>query len=481
MPQHIWLSLAAVWSLTTSTTGVWARSEPLWAERPAGSAPLAQVPDFAALAAKTVPAVVSLQVEQKVSVDSSPGGPGSDPFDYFHRFFGGEMPREFRNRGVGSGFLIRGDGLVLTNYHVVEGAESIAVTLTLDDGSEKSLEARVLGSAPEWDIALIQTKDKLAAPASFLGDSDSVQIGDWVMAVGNPFGLSHSVSVGIISAKDRRDIRPSGRPGIYNFLQTDASINPGNSGGPLINMRGEVIGINSAINAAGSGIGFAIPINMVKDMLPDLKEKGRYERSWIGVRIQPLSPELAESYGLKSAQGALVAAVVPAGPADKAGIREGDIVLEFEGKEVRSNTDLPLLASMAGIGRKVRLKIWRDGRELPITLTLAKFPDETAVASGEEVQSGGELGVTVTDVTPELQRRFEIGTTAGAFVKDVASDGPAARNGLRPGDVIASLNGKPVANARAFAEGVHILKRGAVLRLKVLRSGDHYFVAFRKP
>jgi serine protease Do len=273
--------------------------ETLWNERSGSAGALAQVPDFAALATQVVPAVVAINVEQKVRVSRRGGGRFRDPFDFFFRPFGGEIPHEFHNRGLGSGFVIRADGLILTNYHVVENADSIEVVLTHADGSERTMSAKVLGTAPEYDVALIQTEEKTDAPVAFLGNSDSINIGDWVMAVGNPFGLSHSVSVGIISAKERREIAPSGRRGVYDFLQTDASINPGNSGGPLINMKGEVIGINTAINAAGSGIGFAIPINMVKQMLPDLKAKGRFARSWIASTFRASTKNSPNRSGLK--------------------------------------------------------------------------------------------------------------------------------------------------------------------------------------
>ena len=359
--------LAATTFLMVHTAPAHAGSERLWSERPNGSAPLAQVPDFRALAAQVIPAVVSIQVEQRVKVQPNSGlggsGSGQDPREFFHRYFGGEIPREFRNRGLGSGFVIDASGIILTNYHVVENADSIEVTWTGKDGSDQKVNAKVLGAAPRYDVAVLKTTEKLDVnPIAYLGDSDGTQIGDWVMAVGNPFGLSHSVSTGIISAKERRDVLPSGRQGTYNFLQTDASINPGNSGGPLINMRGEVIGINSAINASGSGIGFAIPINMVKEMLPDLSTKGRYARSWIGIKIQALDPELAQSFGLKRTTGALVAEVVPNSPASEAKIREGDVVLQFEGKDLRSASDLPLFASMAGVGKTVSVTIWREGR-----------------------------------------------------------------------------------------------------------------------
>jgi serine protease Do len=344
------------------------------------------------------------------------------------------------------------------------------------------MSAKVLGTAPEYDVALIQTEEDAKAPATYLGDSDNVEIGDWVMAVGNPFGLSHSVSTGIISAKERRDIAPSGRTGLYDFLQTDASINPGNSGGPLINMKGEVIGINSAINAQGAGIGFAIPINMVKAMLPDLKSKGHFTRSWLGLRIQALTPELAQSYGVQNTAGALVAEVVPNGPAHAAGIKEGDIVTGFDGKDLRHSTDLPLFASMAGVGKEVPLKVWRDHKEVGLKVKLAEFPDQMQAANAKagDVQTSN-LGMVVGDVTPQLQRELELDSDKGVVVKDVDPSGLAAHAGLRPGDMVLSLNGQEIKSAKAFATAVKSIKSGGVMRLQVQRGDAKVYVAMKQP
>jgi len=474
--------------ILASATPSWAQNK-LWTERP-NSAPVVQLPDFSPLAEQLVPAVVSIQVEQKVDLGQvhgqnphgGRGGPGGDPFEFFFGPFGGEVPREFHNRGLGSGFAISKEGLILTNYHVVEDADSIEVTFSTKDGGEKKMSAKVLGVAPDYDVALIQTNEPADAAIAYLGDSDRVRIGEWVMAIGNPFGLSHSVSVGIISAKERRDIAPSGRNGVYNFLQTDASINPGNSGGPLINTRGEVIGINSAINAAGSGIGFAIPINMVKNMLGDLKSKGKYSRSWIGIKIQEITPELAQSYGLGKAGGALVAEVVDDSPAKEAGLQEGDVILEFDGKPVRASSDLSLIASMAGVGRKVSVKFWRSGKERTVTIKLSEFPsDETKLAAAGEAGESGSLGIVAADITPALQQRLQLEADTGVVIRSVEPSSVAARAGLRPGDLILSLNGETMKRARAFAEAVKKIEPGGLLRMQVQRQGGKIFVAFRKP
>jgi len=457
-----------------------ASAQKLWSEKSSATRAVTVAPDFAKLAAEVVPAVVSIQVEQKVKM-AGRGRHYGDPFEFFFRPFGGEVPHEFRNRGLGTGFVISQQGLIITNYHVVEHADSIEVTFTLEDGTERKMTAKVLGSAPEYDVALIKTDGNARAPVTFLGDSDKIRIGDWVLAIGNPFGLSHSVSVGIIPAKERRNIMPSGRRGLYDFLQTDASINPGNSGGPLVNTRGEVIGINSAINAAGAGIGFAIPINMVKQMLPDLKSKGKYRRSWIGIKIQPLDEDLAQSYGLKRPTGALVSEVVDDSPAAKAGILDGDIVLEFDGKKVRTSSDLPLYASMAGIGKKVSLKILRSGHEISMPIELSEFPGaEQKLAEAPEAAEGS-LGVTVADITPSLRQQFDLPRSHGVIIKEVEPHSPAARAGLRPGDLVLSMNGRRMSNARNFARAVRTLKSGGVMRIQIARRGGRLYVAMRKP
>ncbi len=456
-----------------------AAKEQLWSERPTAPAPTVTVPDFSTLAKQLVPAVVAINVEQKVRM-SRRGGPQVDPFEFFFRPFGGDVPHEFRNRGMGSGFVIREDGLILTNHHVVENADSIEVVFTTPSGAEKKMKAKVLGTAPEYDVALIQTEQDAKASITYLGDSDTVQIGDWVMAIGNPFGLTHSVSAGIISAKERRDIAPSGRRGLYDFIQTDASINPGNSGGPLINTRGEVIGINSAINAAGSGIGFAIPINMVKEMLGDLKSKGKFTRSWLGIRIQPLTEDLAESFGLKSAEGALVSEVVANSPAEKSGVKAGDVVLQFDGRPVRSSTDLPLFASMAGVGKRVKLAVWRDGKARDVYVTLTEFPDEEVAIASDRPAEAGELGMTVADITPELQQRFSLSQSSGVVIKEIVPGSEADRARLRAGDVILSLNGVRATTAREFAAEVRKIKKGGVMRLQLVREGGRLFIAMRK-
>ena len=466
-----------------------AKSDRLWTERRDSAPKYTQIPDFAALAEAVMPGVVSISVEQKARVSSSRGRGMSGPEEFFFRFFGQspqapQRPEPApRGQGIGTGFVIQDYGLILTNFHVVENADVIKVTITRDDGSEDELEAKILGVAPEYDVALIQTLRDADAVAVPLGASQDIRIGDWVMAVGNPFGLSQTVSTGIISAKERRDIAPSGRRGLYNFLQTDASINPGNSGGPLINVRGEVIGINTAINAAGSGIGFAIPIDMVKEMLPDLKEKGRFVRSWIGIKIQPLDEALAESLGLKNTEGALIAEIIAGGPAEAAGLQEGDVIVEFNNERVRESTDLPLLASLAGVDREIPIRYVRDQKMRRGKVTLKAFPEAGVLASkdGEEQIDETVLGMSVGDITDSVREQFKLENKNGAAILRVTRGGLAARAGIRPGDVIIKLNGQRTNDASEFMKTYKALRSGQVLRLLVVRDGGRLYLAIRKP
>ncbi|MBC7793041.1 MAG: Do family serine endopeptidase [Clostridia bacterium] len=435
------------------------------------------LPQLADLAERLVPSVVSIQVETGKRTNAARRRGMFDPF-------GGQQDEsEPHGRGLGSGFLIDASGLVLTNNHVIENATAIEVTF----GEDRTLKATLVGTAPEYDVALLKTVEAPRVVAMALGDSDALRIGDWVLAIGNPFGLEHSVSVGIISAKSRRDIAPSGRAGLYDFLQTDASINPGNSGGPLINMRGEVIGINSAVNAQGQGIGFAIPINMVKGMLPQLRE-GHFTRSWVGVKIQPLTPELAKSYDLQDEHGVLVADVVNGGPADKAGLKSGDVILEFDRKKLARSSDLPLYASMAGVGKSVPLVVWRSGAKQNLTVKLEAFPEDASTQAqtaeaptAEPDAKPDDIGLSLIDLNDSIRRQLQVKVSAGAVVQRVEAGSPAQRAGLSRGDVITTVQGKDVGSAREALAAVKAVKSGQAFRLQVARGDSSVFVAVVKP
>ena len=311
------------------------------------------------------------------------------------------MPRgPQRQRSLGSGFIIDGDGSILTNNHVVENAQKIVVKLA----DEQEYEAKVIGRDPKTDIAVIKIEAKTKLTPANFGDSDGLEVGEWVMAIGNPFGLDSTVTSGIVSAKGRH----IGQGPYDNFIQTDASINPGNSGGPLINLRGEVIGINTAIfsrTGGNIGIGFAIPVNLVKELLPQLRGKGKVTRGYLGVLIQKVTPELAESLGMEKSQGALVANVSKDGPADKSGVKVGDVIVEFDGKEIKDSGELPIIVARTAVDKKVRMKVLRDKKELTLNVAVGELKDEEVVASAPEK---GEMGLTVqkTDAADRRKPRF---------------------------------------------------------------------------
>jgi serine protease Do len=397
------------------------------------------------------------------------GSPFGDEDDFFNHFFGQVPERDLKQQSLGSGFIVDRDGYILTNNHVVDDADDIRVTLL--DG--RSYDAEVKGRDPKTDIALIKIKPEGALPAATLGDSDALQIAEPVMAIGNPFGLSHTVTVGVVSAKDRTI-----GAGPYDaFIQTDASINPGNSGGPLFNVRGEVVGINSAIIASGQGIGFAIPINMAKNVMDQLRDKGTVTRGWLGVQIQALTPELRESLNLSAEGGALVAGVVKGDPAEKAGLKAGDVVVEFDGHAVRSDRDLVAVVGNALVGRTVTVKVLRDGKSLSLDVKVAKRSDDKDEAAGDDeegpsVKESGKarIGVQVQDITKELAERLGIEDTAGALVAEVVEGSPAERAGIERGDVILEVNRQAVGSAAAFAKAVRSAEPGKSVLLLV-RSG----------
>jgi serine protease Do len=446
---------------------------------PAGS------PDFATVAERILPSVVSIHVEQQVEQSAAEGPEMGGPGWFFKQMpgFGRNfhMPTPSPREGLGSGFVIDSkEGLILTNYHVVDGANQIDVTVGTPDGAHQTMTAKVIGKAPDFDVALVKTERPLDVQALPLGDSDHLRVGEWVMAIGNPFGLSQSMSVGIISGKHREDLNPSGHGGIYDFLQTDASINPGNSGGPLVDMNGRVIGMNTAISAQGSGIGFAIPSSMLSHIFPSLKDKGELSRSWIGVQVQNLTPELAKSYGLPSTSGALVADIVPGSPAQKAGVQPGDVLTRFDGKPVDSSSALPVLVSLSESGHDVNLELWRNGKRVTQSIRLEARPNQDAVKATAERASGG-FGLSLRALTPEVRQELGVDATDGALISDVTAGSPAARAGLRPGDVVTEVQGKRVATPADLASTLEKLSRGSVVRLKVLRGDTRSFIALEKP
>jgi len=361
---------------------------------------------FADLAEKLKPAVVNISTSKTVrsgglQMFQEPFGQGS-PFeqffgdDFFRRFFGDIPERQFEQKSLGSGFIISEDGYIFTNNHVVEKADEILVKLS----DEKEYKAKVVGTDQNIDIALLKIEPDGRLPVVTLGDSSRLRVGDWVVAIGNPFGLNQTVTAGIVSAKGR----VIGAGPYDDFIQTDASINPGNSGGPLFNLAGEVVGINTAIVAQGQGIGFAIPVNMARDVLDDLKTRGKVVRGWLGVSIQEISEDIAKNLNLKSREGALVADVFEGDPADKAGLRTGDVIVRIDGEKIKDTHDLLQKIARMRVGQKTSVQVLRNGKEMTFSITVSERPDqERLIARGKTSQY---LGMTVQEITPEIARHF---------------------------------------------------------------------------
>ncbi len=426
----------------------------------------AQPPDFVTLAEQLKPAVVNIgtakTVKPRAPMPPGPHGPGGDMFDeFFERFFRNSPQSPRKERSLGSGFIISEDGYILTNDHVVDGADEIKVKLS--DGREFTGEIR--GLDPKLDLALIKIDAGENLPVAKLGDSEAIKVGEWVMAIGNPFGLEQTVTVGIVSAKGR----VIGAGPYDDFIQTDASINPGNSGGPLFNVQGEVIGINTAIVAQGQGIGFAIPVNMAKQIIPQLRDEGHVTRGWLGVTVQALNKELADSFGLDSTHGALVNEVINDSPADKAGLKRGDIIVEYDGKQVGELNDLPRLVAATPVGETVQVKVFRDGKERTVKVQIGRLDDGKAELAADDGESGGALGLTVANVTPELVERYSLESDKGVLITRIDPEGPAAEANLRVGDLVVEADGKEVGTVKEFEGLVDKMAAGKVLRLLVQR------------
>lgn len=448
------------------------------------AATAASLPDFTDLAEKSGQAVVNISTVKVVKGQRNlppifrqgPGGqqPFGDFFEQFERFFGEQgrgVPRE--QRSLGSGFLLSADGYIVTNNHVIEGADSIKVNLLADKNGERSYDAEVVGTDQETDLALLKIKADVALPYLDFGDSDSLKVGQWVMAIGNPFGLDHTVTAGIVSAKGRT----IGAGPYDNFIQTDASINPGNSGGPLINMDGQVIGINTAIIASGQGIGFAIPSRLAKQVIDQLKEHKTVKRGWLGVSIQDVDDNAAKALGLNNARGALVASVTPGDPADKAGIKAGDVIVAVDDVSINDAGDLTRKIGDLLPGEKITLSVWRDGKSVKVPLVLAQRNAERVAQGGGQSMPGEDvLGLSVRPVNEDEAKALELPKAVGLLVLEVGSGSLAEQNGLAAGDVILEVNGKAVDTVKAFREVVDSDgKAKGVIMLLVKRQGKNLF------
>ncbi|MBW2023703.1 MAG: DegQ family serine endoprotease, partial [Deltaproteobacteria bacterium] len=414
---------------------------------------------FAALVKKAKDSVVNISTVKVVKGHRGIPFPFETPFgqndplkDFFKRFFGNQLPKKFRQRSLGSGFIIDKDGYILTNNHVVEGTDEIKVKLADDT----ELDAKIVGKDPKSDLALIKIKSNHSLKPLPLGDSDNIEVGDWVVAIGHIGARSYD-----------------------NFIQTDAPINPGNSGGPLLNTAGEVIGINTAIytQTGGSiGIGFAVPINIAKKLLPQLK-KGKVERGWLGVMIQKITPELKAKLNLKTEHGALVADVTPGGPAAKAGIKRGDVIVKYDGKPIREMNDLPYLVGTTPVGKVVEVEVIRKGQRKVFQVKIGKMREQQMA----EAASGAKpsLGMTVEELTPQLASQFGLKEKSGLVVVDVESGSPAQDAGIQPGDLILEIDQEPVRDIELFNKKLSKYKKGDVILFLIKRGVSTLYLTLK--
>jgi len=443
------------------------------------AAAAAQLPDFTELVEKQGPAVVNISTTQSVRNPLLPQVPNlqeDDPFyEFFRRFIPQPGPREFQSQSLGSGFIISQDGYILTNAHVVETAEEITVKLT----DKREFKAKVIGADRRTDVALIKI-DATNLPAVRFGDLTRLKVGEWVLAIGSPFGFENTVTAGIVSAKGRSLPQENYVP----FIQTDVAVNPGNSGGPLFNLRGEVVGINSQIYSRTGGfmgLSFAIPIDVANDIAQQLRTVGKVSRGRIGVVIQPVTKELADGFGLPRAQGALVNSVEKGGPADKAGVEAGDVILRFDGKPVNSSEDLPRIVGATKPGSKASMQVWRNKQSRETHVVVAEMQDDRAARQAR--RGGGkppaaapsQYGLALAELN-ETQRG-ELKISGGVLVEN--AQGAATRAGIRRGDVILAVNNQDVKSVEQFNQMMGQFEKGRIVALLVRRGANSLYIPFR--
>jgi serine protease Do len=446
----------------------------------------AQLPDFTDLVEKQGAAVVNISTTQTARTPA--GGPGrgaipnlpeDDPFyEFFRRFMPNpqspQTPREFQSQSLGSGFIISADGYVLTNAHVVEAAEEITVKLS----DKRELKAKVIGSDRRTDIALLKIEAN-GLPFVRFGNPERLRVGEWVVAIGSPFGFENTVTAGIVSAKGRSLPQENFVP----FIQTDVAVNPGNSGGPLFNLRGEVVGINSAIYSRTGGfmgLSFAIPIDVANEIVQQLKSVGRVIRGRIGVVIQPVTKELADSFGLQKPQGALVSSVEKGGPAEKAGVEAGDVILRFDGKAVSASEDLPRIVGGTKPGNRVAMQVWRSKASREVQVTVAELQEDRTAAQKRGAKppaaTPGVFGMSVSELTDAQRKELKV-DAGGVFVND--AQGAAGRAGIRKGDVILAVNNQDVKSVEHLRELMNAVEKGRIVALLVRRGGNSLYIPFR--
>jgi serine protease Do len=434
---------------------------------------------FSDLVKKAKPSVVNISTVKTIKGEGvvpfhfgRPYGP-DDPFkDFFDRFLRDRLPRDFKQKSLGSGFIIDKDGFILTNNHVVEETDEIMVRLA----DETEFNAEIVGRDPKTDLALIRIKTDHPLEPLPLGDSDKLDVGDWVVAIGNPFGLGSTVTSGIVSAKYRH----IGAGSYDNFIQTDASINPGNSGGPLLNTSGEVIGINTAIfsRSGGSvGIGFAIPINMATGLLPQLK-KGKVIRGWLGVMIQKITADLREKLTLPDEMGALVADVTDGGPADRAGIKRGDVIVSFDGKEIEEMKDLPYIVASTPVNKVVEVEAIRKGRKMTFQVDVGELQEGEEIP--EEIgETKPHLGMTVEELSPQLALNLGLSETKGLVVVKVERNSSAEEAGLRQGDILLEVDQVPAKDLEEFNRKVQDYEKGDTVLFLIKREDTTLYLTLK--
>ncbi|NIA29829.1 MAG: Do family serine endopeptidase, partial [Actinobacteria bacterium] len=399
---------------------------------------------FSNIAEMAGPSVINIRTERTIKGGGQvfryffrgPNGKNDSMEDLFNRFYGNPQQREYKQQSLGSGFIIDKKGYIVTNNHVIEKADKISVIMK----NGKNLDAKIVGRDPTTDLALIKIDAKIDLPVLKFGNSQRLQVGEWVVAIGNPFGLDHTVTAGVVSAKGR----VIGSGPYDNFIQTDASINPGNSGGPLLNMAGEVVGINTAIMANGQGIGFAIPVNLAKGIVEQLKNSGEVTRGWIGVMIQDMDEELAEYYEARDVKGALVADVISGDPADVAGIKAKDIIIKVDGQPLKNSRDLTRLIAALPVGETVEITVLRNGKPKNFKVKIAKREIIKSDSENFKTKSSDQLGLRVSELTLEIARRFNMPQTEGIVVTGIMPQSKGAEAGFRIGDIIKEINNKSV-------------------------------------